>query len=171
MKISKYVVRIPYEIMIDWTESRAQYTEIICEQEEEAIQIFQNIIANNFIYSDNKVTGHFYIIKRTIDTEKFYAKDTEIYYAEIYNNRIKSSGIKGEYASLDDTPSSYYKKEYDEYQEEIKHLLMSGLPLIEESEKINALYSSIKAMYNQSLYYSKEKSEEVKYEKMKWWEN
>lgn len=171
MQITKYVVRIPHEIVLDWTESRTYYTEIICEREEEAIQIFQNIIANNFTYSGDKVKGHFYIIERAIDAEKFYAKDTELYYAAIYKDRIQNDGIKGEHAYLSDTSSSYYKKEYDECQEEIKNLLMSGLPLIEESKKINALYSSIQAMRDESLHYFKEKSEEAKFEKMKWWEN
>lgn len=171
MKITKYVVRIPHEIVLDWTESREYYTEIICEQEEEAIQIFRDIITNNFIYSGDKVKGHFYIIERIIDVEKFYTKDTEIYYAGIYNSRIQNSGIKGEHAYLSGNSSSYYKKEYDEYQEEIKRLLMSDLPHIEESEKINTLYSLIKDMRDQSLHYSKEKSEEAKFEKMKWWEN
>lgn len=171
MKITKYIVRIPHEIVLDWTESRAYYTEIICEQEEEAIQIFKNIIVNNFTYSGDKVTGHFYIIERVIDAEKFYAKDTELYYAAIRRDKIKGNGINGEHAYLSDTSSSYYKKEYDDCQEEIKNLLTSGLPLIEESKKINTLYSSIQAMRDQSLHYSKEKSEEAKFEKMKWWEN
>lgn len=171
MKISKYVVRIPYEVMIDWTESCVHYTEVICEREEEAIQVFRDIVTNNFIYSENKVTGQLYIVERTIDTEKFCAEDIKVYYADIRNGRIKGNGIKGEHAYLSDNPSSYYKKEYDKCQEEIKRLLMFGLPLIEESEKINTLYSLIKDMHDQSLDYSEEKNEETKYERMKWWEN
>jgi hypothetical protein len=171
MQITKYIVQIPHEIVLDWTESRTYYTEIICGKEEEAIQIFRDIITNNFTYSGDKVKGHFYIIERVIDVEKFYAKDTELYYAAIYKGRVQNSGIKGEHAYLGGNSSSYYKKEYDEYQEEIKRLLTHDFPLIEESGKINTLYSLITDMRDQSLHYSKEKSEEAKYEKMKWWEN
>ena len=171
MQIAKYTVRIPHEIVLDLNESRTYYTEITCDKEEEAIQIFRDIIANNFTYSGDKVKGHFYIIERVIDVEKFYAKDTELYYAGIFDGRIKNSGIKGEHAYLSDYSLSYYKKEYDEFQEKIKQLLIPNFPLIEESEKINTLYSLVKDMREQLLHYSKEKSEEEKYEKMKWWEN
>ena len=171
MKITKYVAQIPFEVMVDWTESRTTYREIVCEQKEEAIQIFRNIIANNFTYLENDVQGNFYIVERVIDTEKFCTQDTKLYWASIRGKRINGTGINGEEAYLRDTPSSYYEKEFYEYQKEIQQLLTPNLPTIEEEEKINELYSLIENMHDQCSNYIYTKDREERYEKMKWWEN
>ena len=171
MKITKYVAQIPFEVMVDWTESRTTYTEIICERKEEAIQIFRDIIANNFTYLENDVQGHFYIIERVIDIEKFFAQDTKLYWASIRGKRINGTGIDEEEVYLSDTPSSYYEKEYYEYQKEIRQLLTSTFPAIEDREKNNKLCSLTDDMHNQCLYYIEVKNREERYKKMKWWEN
>ena len=101
----------------------------------------------------------------------FFAQDTKLYWASIRGKRINGTGIDEEEVYLSDTPSSYYEKEYYEYQKEIRQLLTSNFPAIEDREKNNKLCSLTDDMHNQCLYYIEVKNREERYKKMKWWEN
>ena len=171
MMITKYVVKIPYEEMIDWDKSIEKYIEIVCEHEEKGIQIFRNIIINNFTFEEKKVNGHFYIIKRSIDIDKFFTQDTELYYAFIHNNKISDIGNKNKIAHLEETSSSYYEKIFYEYQEEINKILNinHGIPSIENT---NDVINFCNKVHNMGIYfddYCQMKEEEKNYEQIKWW--
>lgn len=171
MMITKYVAKIPYEELINWNESIEKHIEIICEQEEEAIQIFRNLITNNFIFSERTIEGHFYIIKRSIDIENFLVQDIELYYAFIHNRKIYDVGNKNKIVHLEEFSSSYYKVFFYEYQEKINKIINinNGVPSIEDT---NNVINFCNAAHKMSIYfddYNKMKIKESEYEKIKWW--